>query len=275
MRSSFPLALVVAAAVATLAFVPQGARARAPERPPAPREPLQLRVLTFDVNTGFGADGKLDLERTARAIRALDPDLAALQRVDDRTARSGHVNQAMMLGELTGMHAFFGHAAETDDGRTGVAVLSKRELRMALWHRIGFAPGRQPGVLAEARVHLSDGGPEIVLFSTLLDWPTAEARREQAHWIDRLLDGRAEELQLLAGGFGDPPLSATLNELGPRWRDVGPIDPTFPAGAPHERPDTLLVRPHPGLHAVEARVIDDLVTSDHRPVLVTFEIDRS
>lgn len=273
MRSPFPLALVVAAAVATLAFVPQGARARDPARAPEPREPLRLRVLTFDVNAGFGADGELDLERTARAIGTLDPDLAALQRVDDRTARSGHVNQAMKLGELTGMHAFFGQAAEADGGRTGVAVLSKRELRMARWHRIGIVPGREPGALAEARVRLAEGGPEIVLFSTLLDWPTTDERLEQARCINRLLNERSEELQLLAGGFGDAPLSATLIELGRRWRDIGTTAPTFPAGAPSERPDTLLVRPHPRLRAIEARVIDDLVTSDHRPVLVTFEIE--
>ena len=45
----------------------------------------ELRVLTYNIQHGAGADGIVDLERQAEVIQRLKPDLVALQEVDDRT----------------------------------------------------------------------------------------------------------------------------------------------------------------------------------------------
>jgi endonuclease/exonuclease/phosphatase family metal-dependent hydrolase len=45
-----------------------------------------MRVLTFDIHSGVGSDGELDIGRTARVVADADPDAACLQEVEVNTA---------------------------------------------------------------------------------------------------------------------------------------------------------------------------------------------
>ena len=44
-------------------------------------EPTVLRLLAYNIRHGEGTDRKLDMERTAKVITELKPDLVALQEV--------------------------------------------------------------------------------------------------------------------------------------------------------------------------------------------------
>lgn len=274
MRSRLPIAPLVALATAAIAFaLPQ--ERRTPPPPSAAQQPLTLRVLSYNIRRGIGADEKLDLERAARLIRELQPDFVALQEVDDRTARSGGVNQAMELGRLTGMHAFFGKAMDYDGGGYGECLLSKRDVRMALTHPLAAAANREPRALVEARVRLGADGPDVVFFGTHLDHESAQERLEQARAINRLLNERDEPFQILAGDFNDVPDSPAIAEIRRRWKDAGPAADqlTWPAIDPKQRIDYVFFRAPRGMRVVEAQVLDEQTVSDHRPVLVTFELE--
>ena len=69
----------------------------------------ELRILTYNIQHGAGADGTVDLERQAAVIQRLKPDLVALQEVDDRTQRTKNVDQTAELGRLTNLHVRFAH----------------------------------------------------------------------------------------------------------------------------------------------------------------------
>ncbi|HEY3237285.1 MAG TPA: endonuclease/exonuclease/phosphatase family protein, partial [Polyangiaceae bacterium] len=84
-----------------------------------------LRLVTYNTHHGECVDGRFELERLAAIIRSLDPDLVGLQEVDNLTVRSGNVDQARVLGELTGMRHAFGRAMDFDGGEYGEAVLSR------------------------------------------------------------------------------------------------------------------------------------------------------
>ena len=66
----------------------------------AAEQPARLRVLTFNIHHGRGADGQIDLARIARTVRAASPDLVALQEVDRNTSRSGGQDQLKQLAKL-------------------------------------------------------------------------------------------------------------------------------------------------------------------------------
>ena len=87
--------------------------------------PRRLRVLTYNIHHGEGTDGRIDLERIARVIRAADADLVALQEVDRHTRRSGGVDQAAVIAEALGYEHAFVTAIEFDGGQYGEAVLSR------------------------------------------------------------------------------------------------------------------------------------------------------
>src|ERR1700731_1570832 len=87
--------------------------------------PRTLRVLTSNIHHGEGTDGRFDLSRLARVMKSVQPDVIALQEVDQGTERSGGVDQLAELERLTNMHAEFGKAMDYSGGGYGVAVLSR------------------------------------------------------------------------------------------------------------------------------------------------------
>src|SRR5690242_8494338 len=86
-----------------------------------PAGPAALRVLSYNIHHGEGTDGKLDLDRIAAVIKAQKPDLVAVQEVDRNTKRTNQVDQAAVLGKLTGLHAAFARAIDLQGGEYGQA----------------------------------------------------------------------------------------------------------------------------------------------------------
>lgn len=85
-------------------------------------------MLAYNIRHGEGLDGRFDLERLARVVTAMDPDLVALQEVDQNAARSGSLDQAALLGQLTGLTPVFGAFMDFDGGSYGMAVLARWEI---------------------------------------------------------------------------------------------------------------------------------------------------
>ncbi len=67
----------------------------------------KLRVLSYNIHHGEGVDGKLDLERIAKVILSVEPDIVSLQEVDRNVPRSKGVDQPAELAKLTKMNAIF------------------------------------------------------------------------------------------------------------------------------------------------------------------------
>ena len=85
-----------------------------------------LRFMVYNIKHGELSS----LESIASVIKAQSPDLVALQEVDVLTTRSGEVDQAARLGQLTGMYASFQPALlNYDTGQYGVALLSRYPIR--------------------------------------------------------------------------------------------------------------------------------------------------
>ena len=62
--------------------------------------PLTLRVLTYNIHHGEGADGRVDLARLAGVVTSVHPDLVALQEVDEGTERASGVDELAELARL-------------------------------------------------------------------------------------------------------------------------------------------------------------------------------
>jgi endonuclease/exonuclease/phosphatase family metal-dependent hydrolase len=89
----------------------------------SPTVPTTLRVLTYNIHHGEGTDGRFDLSRLAGVVTSVQPDLVALQEVDERTERTNGVDEVAELARLTDLHAVFGKAMDYLGGG-GVAVLA-------------------------------------------------------------------------------------------------------------------------------------------------------
>jgi endonuclease/exonuclease/phosphatase family metal-dependent hydrolase len=229
-----------------------------------------LRVVTYNIHHGEGTDGVFDLPRIARLITRAQPDLVALQEVDENTRRSGGVNQLDQLAHLTGMHAAFGKTMNYDGGDYGVAVLSRWPILSANNEPLPSSLDREPRTTLTVRVQAGDTGPVLEFTCTHFDQGRdAQDRRGQAEAVNER-ETHSGVPAILAGDMNARPDTDVMHTLEQEWMD------TTPAGdvALRSRPfggDYVLFRPAGVWRLVDATVIDDRVASDHRPVLATLE----
>jgi endonuclease/exonuclease/phosphatase family metal-dependent hydrolase len=222
------------------------------------------RVVTYNIKHGRGMDGKLDLDRTAEAIRKLAPDLVALQEVDLRCGRSGGVDQMAALGKTLGMHHAFGKFMDFDGGEYGLGILSKHPILRSKPHRL--PDGAEPRCALEVEVEIA--GRRVSFVCIHLDWTSEELRLAQAKALVEKLADRKHPVFLL-GDFNAPRDSDSHRLLTAQWTALGRPGAanTFPSDAPGKEIDFILVPKGSPWEKLASEVIDDRLTSDHRPVL--------
>jgi endonuclease/exonuclease/phosphatase family metal-dependent hydrolase len=236
--------------------------------------PVRLTVVTYNIHHGGGADGKVDLPRLAEVIRKCEPDLVALQEVDNGVPRSASAREAADLGKLLGMFGVFGKAMDYQGGQYGDAVLSRFPIESSEVHHLPYRDGdkREPRCAVAATVALRDGR-KIVFMSTHLDHTHEPSDRlAQAEELAAIV--AKEKLPvILAGDFncdpGTPPLETLAKEMDLVTKDE---PPTCPADAPKETIDHVFVKPRGKWKVVETRVVEETIASDHRPVMVKLEL---
>lgn len=118
--------------------------------PPLARE---LRVATYNILAGTRG-----VDEVVAAIRSLDAHVVALQEVDNRTRRSGRVDQPDVIAEALGMEVAFAEHRKFGGGRIGVALLSRHPLSNV--ERIAL-PG---GLLAALRADVTIAGRVVRVF---------------------------------------------------------------------------------------------------------------
>ena len=221
----------------------------------------EIRVLCWNLHHGVGEDGKLDLARIAALIKAQQPDVVALQEIDNKCRRSGSVDQTAELAKLTGLTGVFGKAMDHDGGEYGQAILSKHPIGETKIHQL---PGDgEPRIAFEARVTI-DGKP-LRMVSVHLDHQQDARRLKQAETLAAALS-EGEVPLILAGDFNDVPGSPVMKAFGEGWTAIPKKEPvlTAPAAKPEVEIDHVLLRGLEPKGLLE--VLPEAVASDHRPI---------
>ena len=259
--------------------------------------PREIRVVTYNIHHGEGLDGKFDLPRIAKVLLAVEPDIVALQEVDQGTRRASGVDQPAELARLTGMEVVFGRNIDYDGGGYGTAVLTKLPIRSHKRVKLkSFYPptATNPEQRGVQVVELGKkDGPGLLFLNTHLDYrPPDDERMASAATIKELVRKRGVELAILAGDLNATPESRVMAEFAREWTVAGMQEGggrkaegggadeaktqangnvkglrTFPAGKPDRWIDYVMVRPAERWVIVEVRVLEEPVASDHRPLL--------
>ena len=232
---------------------------------------LKLKVVSYNIKRGQGNDGRVDLARTAEVLQKLKPDFVALQEVDERVSRSGNVNQAMELGKQLNMHPAFGSFMTLDEGRYGMACLSKYPVRHIT--SVVLPDGNEPRIALAVEVRLP-GGESLMFVNVHFDWVDDDRYRfAQAECLRKYLDQLAIPYVLL-GDFNDEPGSRTLELLS-----KGALEAKKPTGKrltwsstePQMEIDFIFTAPIERWKVIMVDVIDETIASDHRPVIAELE----
>jgi endonuclease/exonuclease/phosphatase family metal-dependent hydrolase len=232
---------------------------------------VPLKVMSFNIHHGAGLDGKIDLPRIAAVIKAQDPDVVVLQEVDREATRSGKIDQAKVIGELTGLHAVFGEAMPLQGGSYGQALLSKHPIEFHRVLRLSLRDKNEPRIGISARI-LHPVQP-FTAVGVHLDYQKIEWRLAECEQLVAALK-TTEGPVVIGGDFNAIPECPSLVPLTPAWTRVAFPAPsfTFPANEPKKEIDHFYFRNLPA--PTQSVILDEKVASDHRPIVVTFPFPK-
>jgi endonuclease/exonuclease/phosphatase family metal-dependent hydrolase len=167
------------------------------------------------------------------------------------------------------MTPVFGTFMDYEGGEYGMAVLSRLPVVGSTNHRL--AEGAEPRSALVVRVELPEGRGEA-LFAGIHFYRTEEERLAQARRLLEVLDPGVPAI--LAGDFNSRPDSPVMDLIGETFTipDKEGDRLTFSSDRPRVEIDFIAWRPAHRFTAVESRVIDEPVASDHRPVFLAVEI---
>ena len=252
-----------------LIFISSFALLKASEAAPSSPTTTAIRVLTYNLHHGEGVDGKVDLKRIARIISDTHADIVALQEVDQKTQRTGGVDQAAELARLTGLHFAYGKAMDYQGGAYGQALLSRWPLTEFVVHPLPDPTQVEPRIAISAQVR-PPGQPGFRFVGTHLDAKSDDnARWQQTTRLIELFGADATPT-ILVGDFNARPETRILQALTPYFCDASAANPapTIPAHKPTSRIDYILVRPAAQWQIQASAVLPEAVASDHRPLRV-------
>jgi endonuclease/exonuclease/phosphatase family metal-dependent hydrolase len=171
--------------------------------------------MTFNIQSGLRG-----LDRVAEVIRAANPDIVALQEVDQGSRRAGGLDQTAVLAEKTGL-PYHAHFRTTDlyGGAYGIALLSRFPLEALEEHPLPVPRGAEPRTLAHALMRV-DGREVSVYLTHLIRRPfNGDARVRQSALIAGLL-AKDPRPKLLMGDLNDDPDSRPVRLLRRNLTDV-------------------------------------------------------
>jgi len=236
--------------------------------------PLRIKVISYNIYHGENMDGGSNLQMIARIIRALEPDIVALQEVDSCTERSGGINIAKVLANLTGMDYVFGKAMDFQGGGYGEAILSKHPVIESVNHLLPASDGHEPRSALEVIIKL-ESGEEVRFIGTHLDHTRdPEDRKKQAMKINEVIFMNDKLPMILAGDLNAIPESEVINIFLEKWIDAtdGKAQYNSPKKTRRGRIDYIMYYPEESWKVKEYRVINEKDASDHNPVFVVFEL---
>jgi endonuclease/exonuclease/phosphatase family metal-dependent hydrolase len=242
---------------------------------PSP-EDTHLVVMTYNIQQGFNAAGKISPWELLEPISRINPDILALQESDTDRISSTNVDIVQWLAHKLNMYMYFG--PETRQQTFGVAVLS----RIPLYNTETY--------------YLTSRGEQVVLVRADIQWKdqpislyvihlgeTEEDRTAQTTEILEIISKNPNP-KILMGDFNSLPDSPQMNAFtevfDDAWTDSGhpsrdPLGTTSSALEPEKRIDYILVSP--AFAVASCEVIREVYGSDHLPVwaeLLQYPLDE-
>jgi endonuclease/exonuclease/phosphatase family metal-dependent hydrolase len=163
-------------------------------------KPLPVRFLTWNVHGCVGRDRVCDPERVARVLEAAQPDVSALQEIDNRTRRAAR-DPFSYFGELFGWTSVAARTLAARDGHYGHIVLSRWPIE-SLGELDLSVRWREPRKAIVGAVQSPAG--RIVVVAAHLGLLPFERRRQLARLKERIADIPDRPIVVL-GDFNDFP----------------------------------------------------------------------
>jgi endonuclease/exonuclease/phosphatase family metal-dependent hydrolase len=238
--------------------------------------------MTYNIHYGVGRDNRYSLDRIIEVIKSQDPDVVALQEVDNKMPRTNYDHQSRIIAGALDMYCDYCVVSFKGSAEFGIATLSKFPLGQSRHHDLSFNPRlklrfRPRGVL---RTDVVLGPAGLHVFNLHLGLGI----RERIHQRKKLLSGSILLDQALSGpvvilgDFNDGPISVVHPRLRDYFNDTlklsgGRDNATFYWGPLRLKLDHIYVCNR--MYSVETYVVNTPLSraaSDHLPLLAKVDL---
>jgi len=237
---------------------------------------VELTLVSYNIHSGIGTDGRFDLRRVGEVLREIDADVIALQEVGDFRGKTSREDQPEHLADLLGMHMAFGPNVVRQGRRYGNAVLSRLPILKSKNYDLSVHR-REPRGALRCDLELSEGR-QLHVFCLHLGLSLGERRQQESLLLsaDILRDAVRRDPVVVCGDFnywGNKPVPALVRRaIHDAALELRAPARTYPSRLPLLRLDRIFVdmgvrpltiRPHRSSLASLA--------SDHLPLVMRFE----
>lgn len=241
--------------------------------------PRRLRVMTYNIHSCIGMDGRISPSRIARVIRSFDPDIVALQEVDCGCVRTRNDDQDKLIADELEMHTSFCCTVQRGEGSYGHSLLSRYPVEVIASGLFSAHKNREPRGALLAKIHLD--GEVINFLSTHFGLTDLERTAHITELLGPEWLGKTspDEPLVVCGDFNMMPSSRHYRRLIERVHDVETLvkNPkslkTFFAFLPFSRIDHIFVSDH--FEVEDIRVPQTTLTrtaSDHLPLIAELKL---
>lgn len=241
-----------------------------------------VRIMTYNVHSCTGMDGRVSMKRIARVIGRYQPDIVALQELDMDRKRTGNTDQPHFIARELEMMYHFHPAIEVAEEKYGNAVLSRYPMELVraaklpkLESRLGWEPRGAIWVL------VSFGDVRLQIINAHLSFYVPECQYQAKALMSTEWLGHPDCVApaVLCGDFNCLPKSRAWRAINHRMRDVQyslekhrPLA-TWSGRYPIGRIDHVFVSPGIKVLAIDVpRTQLDKMASDHLPLIVDLEV---
>ncbi|MBN1209316.1 MAG: endonuclease/exonuclease/phosphatase family protein [Myxococcaceae bacterium] len=237
---------------------------------------MELTLVSYNIHSGIGTDGRFDLHRVGEVLREIDADIIALQEVGDFRGRTSREDQPEQLADLLELHMAFGPNVVREGRRYGNAVLTRLPILKSKNYDLSVN-GREPRGALRCDLELG-GGRQLHVFCLHMGLSLGERRRQEGLLLsaDILRDAVRKDPLVVCGDFnywGNRPVPALVRRaIHDAALELRVPARTYPSRLPLLRLDRIFVdtgvrplsvRPHRSSLAS--------VASDHLPLVMRFE----
>lgn len=242
----------------------------------------RMKVMTYNIHSCIGIDGKVRPERIISVIRSCRADVIALQEVDANRHRSRGHEQARMIADALAMSHHYYAVSDWNGEQYGLAIISRYPLEHV---QSGHLTPVDHAHRSEARgalwVKLATPAGVVNVINTHFGLRREERQRQATillgdDWLGQI---SAAEPILLCGDLNTGPKSPVCQSFGRRLVDVACGLPnhrpraTFISTMPLRRLDYIYASQHFAVNAVrQPRTPTAKLASDHLPVCAELEL---
>lgn len=226
-----------------------------------------VRVLTWNVHSGIGPDGRYDLTRIVNLVQRHDPDIVALQEIDSRG--KGETSPFSYLAQSLGSHAAEAKTIVAPDGYYGHALISRWPMGEVAIHDLSVYR-REPRCAIETTVATPLGPLHLASVHLGLGW---HERRQQAAMLAAIA-GTSRRTTVMMGDFNDWFFFGTVRSALKTILPTRTMHRTWPSWRPVLRLDRIYCRPHGALRRSWVDPAGRKI-SDHLPVIGDIRLDTS